>query len=214
MRIVLFVPSSSVKDDQPSEWLKQRLDAAISYYQKHLNDICSFVLAGRWSNVTDTYHLTEAEICKRYITNIIPDTLIIKEDLSVETGGNFAFAKPLIASFNPEKVVIFNSQVNAERNKYMANKIFNPVWNKEFIWIDDTFSQNPKAQQKEPKALTMFKKLFKNVTDGDDLEARQILLYKTPFYYKGIINDKDFFDKNWPGGFNDFIDKRLSIANK
>jgi len=60
----------------------------------------------------------------------------------------------------------------------------------------------------------MFKKLFKNVTDGDDLEARQILLYKTPFYYKGIINDKDFFDKNWPGGFNDFIDKRLSIANK
>jgi hypothetical protein len=29
-----------------------------------------------------------------------------------------------------------------------------------------------------------------------------------------MIIDKDFFDEYWPGGFEDFTEKRLSINNK
>lgn len=214
MKIVLFIPTASVIDNKPSEWLKKRLDRAIDYYNDHGEDRCFFVVAGRWSNVNDIFELTEAEVCKRYILKKIPKAILLKEDISVETGGGFAFAKPLIAFLKPEKVVIFNSRVNKERNIFLANKIFNPNWKKEYVWVDDSFSQNPRAQRKEPKALKMFKSLFKDIRDGDDKGAREILLYKTPFYYKDFIDDREFFNKYWPGGFEDFIEKRLSINNK
>lgn len=210
--IVLFIPTASVFDNKPSEWLQKRLDLAIKY-----NDIsyekCAFVVAGRWNNVNDSYELTEAEVCKRYILSKIPDARIVKEEISVETGGGFAFAKPLIAFFNPKKVVVFNSKVNADRNKYLAEKIFDPSWEKEFAFVDDSFSQNPRAQRKEPKALVMFQKLFESIKDGDDVAVREVLLYKTPFYFKGVIDDGVFFNKYWPGGYEDFLEKRLSINN-
>jgi len=211
---VIFIPTASVIGDQPSEWLKLRLDTAIKYYQDHIAENCPFVVAGRWNNVIDSYELTEAEVCKRYIISKLPDATVIKEDIAVETGGGFAFAKPLIAHFNPNKVVIFNSQVFANRCRYFAQKIFDPKWTKEFIFVEDVLCQNPRAIRKEPKALAMFKKLFDRLVDGDDQSAREILLYHTPYYFKGIINDKNFFDFYWPGGFEDFLEKRLSINNK
>lgn len=214
MRIVLFVPTASVKKKRPTEWLAQRLDAAVKYYNNHKADSCYFVVAGRWNNVDESYELNEAEVSKRYLLDKIPDAIILKEDISVETGGGFAFAKPLIASLSPEKVVIFNSEVNKGRNIYFAEKIFDPEWEKEYVWIDDVFSKNPRAQAKEPKALVMFKKLFSSIKNGSDKSARETLLYKTPFYYKGIIDDKIFFDKYWPGGYEDFTEKRLSINNQ
>lgn len=214
MTTVLFIPTSSVIKDKPTEWLQQRLDTAIDYYNSHQQTDCSFVIAGRWNNITDSYELSEAEVCQRYIHSKLPEAKILKEDISVETGGGFTFAKPLIAALSPDRVVIFNSKVNTERNTYFAFKLFDPQWKKEFIFIEDSFSQNPRAQQKEPKALEMFKKLFDDIADGDDKTAREILLYKTPFYFKGIVDDKTFFDTYWPGGYEDFLEKRLSINNQ
>jgi hypothetical protein len=172
------------------------------------------VVACRWNNVTESYELNEAEVCKRYLLSKISNAIVLKDDISVETAGGFAFAKPLVASLKPNKVVIFNSKVNAERNKYLAQKVFDPKWEKEFIFLDDVFSQNPRAQRKEPKALQMFKNLLDKIDDGDDQAAREILLYHTPFYFKGVVEDKSFFDAHWPGGFEDFLEKRLSINNK
>jgi hypothetical protein len=211
---VLFIPTASVNGDQPSEWLKQRLDAAVAYHTAHPDEVCPFVVAGRWNNVSDSFEFTEAEVAKRYILFKLPEAVVLKEDISVETGGGFAFGKPLVAFFKPDKVVIFNSEVNSERNKYLAGKIFAPTWQKEFVFINDSLSQNSRARAKEPKALQMFQNLFKDVSDGDDASVREILLYKTPFYFKGIIDDMAFFDVYWPGGYSDFLEKRLSINNQ
>ena len=214
MKIVLFIPTASVIKNKPSEWLQRRLDTAIDYYNKHEKDNLFIVVAGRWNSVDESYLLNEAEVSKRYILSKLPNSIIIKEDIAVETGGGFAFAKPLINSIKPDKVVIFNSKVNEKRNRYLAKKIFSKHWKKELIFINDTFSKNPRAIRKEPKALEMFKRLFENIKDGDDQSAREILLYKTPFYFKGVIADKGFFDKYWPGGYEDFPEKRLSVNNK
>ncbi len=214
MKITLFIPTASVEKDQPTPWLKMRLDAAITQYNQLPLDTCSFVVAGRWNNVTESFTVNEAEVCKRYILSQLPDAHVLKEDISVETGGGFAFAKPIIASLSPDKVIIFNAKVNEERIRFFADKIFDPAWEKSFVFVDDTFSQNPRAQQKEPKALAMFSKLFEHVPNGDDRAIREILLYQTPFYFKGLINDEDFFNMYWPGGFTDFLEKRLSINNQ
>ena len=71
-----------------------------------------------------------------------------------------------------------------------------------------------RAIAKEPKALSMFKILLDSIENGNDQKAREILLYRTPFYFRGIIDDKVFFDSHWPGGFEDFKEKRESIHNK
>jgi len=214
MITVLFVLTTSVVGDQPTSWLKQRLDTAIDYFSSHSSETCVFVVSGRWNNVTQSYPVSESEVCRRYLLSRIPTARILTEDIAVETGGGLAFAKPLITSLHPDKVLIYNSAVNAKRTRYLAKKLFDPTWKLEFIFIDDSFSQNPRAHRKEPKALVMFKKLFDHLQDGDDQQAREILLYKTPFYHKGLIDDKEFFDHYWPGGYDDFLEKRLSINNQ
>lgn len=214
MNIVLFIPTASVDGDKPTPWLKQRLDAAVDYALSHTSDQYSFIPAGRWNNVLEQYPINEAEVCKRYILSRIPEARIYKEDISVDTAGGYAFAKPLIAALKPDKVIVFNSTVLTERNKFLAKKIFDPAWQIEFVFVFDIYSQNPRAQAKEPKALAMFQKIFAHVKDGDDQSIREILLYKTPFYYRDIINDKEFFNANWPGGFADFVEKRKSINNE
>lgn len=45
-----------------------------------------------------------------------------------------------------------------------------------------------------------------HVPDGDDRSARDVILYQTPYYFKGFIDDKTFFDKYWSGGYKHFIE--------
>jgi len=214
MKIALFIPTASVENDQPSPWLRQILDAAIEYYHSKINDDISFIVSGRWKDATSRFLITEAEAARNYILSKLPDALVLKEDLAVETGGNFAFSKPFLDYLHPELVVIFMAKVREGRARYFASKIFGPQYNYEFNLVEEAISQNLRAIAKEPKALAMFKKLFDSLADGDDQGARQILLYKTPYYYRGIIDDRKFFDEYWDGGFDDFTEKRLSIDNK
>ncbi len=214
MRITLFIPTSGVENNHPTEWFAQRLDESLAYYHKHTGDEITFIVSGRWNKAEVEYLLPESEVGRRYIKSKIPDARVLIEDISLETGGNIAFGKPLIASTNPEEIVIFCSQVHVPRIKYLTSKIFNPKWDIKFLPVQDSLSENSRAQQKEPKALAMFQKLLDGVQDGDDKSAREIFLYHTPFYFKGIIDDQQFFDEHWPGGFEDFIEKRLSIDNQ
>ena len=214
MKITVFIPTASVEVDKPTVWYQQLLDAGVKYYQEHSNDQVNFVISGRWNNVIDHFLITEAEVGQNYILTKIPKVQILKEDLAVETGGNFAFSKPFIDFLAPDLVVIVNSKAKEERSKYFAKKIFGQKYQYEFLMVEDTFSENPRAMAKEPKAIGMFKRLFDNIEDGDDKTAREILLYKTPFYYRGMMDDKKFFHEYWDGGFVDFKEKRLSIDNK
>lgn len=214
-RTVVFVPTAKTIDGKPSPWLAQRLDTAYQYYKDNQKDIVGFVISGRWGNSTDINILeSESLTSKKYLLEKDPTLDIKIEEFSVETGGNFAFSKQIISELDPERVVIITSKVLENRTRYFAKKIFGNDWNNEFIFVNDSLSENPLAIDKEPKALNMFKSLFTVCVDGDDLSARKILLEKTPFYNKNIIQDKLFFDKYWPGGYVDFLEKRKSIDNK
>lgn len=211
MKLVLYIPTAHTENNRPSPWLKARLDAAIGYYQNQTKDDCVFVISGRWPNLNDVYDLTESEISRRYVLEQLPSAKIIKEDICVETAGGFAFAKPIIDQVKPTKVVIFNSVVNGERIKYLANKIFGSGYEYEFVLLDDELSRNPKAIDKEPRALVMFKKLLDGIKDGNAAAAQEILLYKTPFYFKNLVDDEKFFNEYWPGGWEN---KKFSEDSK
>jgi hypothetical protein len=201
MKTVLYIPTAHTENGIPSPWLKQRLDMALEYFQTHPNEECIFLPSGRGPNIEKLPPISEAEVCKRYIFGKLPSAKIIKEEFCVETAGGFAFSKPILDILKPDKVVIFNSKVIGERTKFFAYKIFGSNYFYEFIFLDDELSKNQSAIDKEPRAMVMFKNLLKGVKDGDDKTARDILLYETPFYFKGFVNDKVFFDKYWPGGF-------------
>lgn len=204
----------NVEDDKPSSWFKNVLDVAIEYSEKNKTNSFVFLISGRWNDVRAKYKYSEAEVAKNYIKNILPDSEILIEEMAVDTAGNFAFSKPFVEKVKPDKVVVFVSRVKEERVKYLANKIYGSKYPLEFVFIDDSFSENPRGVAKESKAIVMYKKMFDHVKDGDDEKAREILMYKTPFYFKDIMDDKEFFDEFWPGGFIDFKEKRLSIDNK
>jgi hypothetical protein len=214
MKIVIFIPTTTVENNQPTEWFVQRLDAAVEYYKSRIEDDLYFVISGRWNKSGEQINLSEAEVAKQYIFKKLPEAKIILEDISLELGGNMAFSKPIIAAQNPDLVALFCSQVNLARIQYLVGKIFAPLWKIEYFPVCDSLSKNPRAIAKEPKALIMFKALLDEIEIGDDEAARKVLMYNTPFYFDGLFNAKSFFDEYWPGGFEDIKEKRLSIQNK
>lgn len=209
MTTVLFILGGKVADEKPIAHFLLRLDAAIDYYRQHNQDEdIIFLVSGRWTSVTESFTLTEAEVGKLHILNAIPSANIIKEDISVELIGNYAFSKPLIVGFNPNKVVIFTSELLFPRNTKIAQRIFADSFLYELPIITKDLSDNTVLVDKEVQATKLFIKLFADVADGDDEVFRSILLYKTPYYYRGIIKDKDFFDMYWDGGYEHFIHAR------
>lgn len=127
---------------------------------------------------------------------------------SVELIGNYAFSKPLIAALAPDAVIIFTSEVNKPRNEVIAKRVFAGDLPYEFNVITGEHSDNEVLVAKERDATTLFEAVFEHVEDGDDAAFRTTLLYKTPYYFKGIIDDKDFFDTYWQGGFENYISAR------
>ena len=49
-------------------------------------------------------------------------------------------------------------------------------------------------------------KFVGKIKDVDDSAIRDELLYGTPYYVKGIIDDKVYFDKYWEGGYEVFLE--------
>jgi hypothetical protein len=190
------------------------LDEAFAYRGRHKQEIGAIVISGRWSDSTTVIGQTEADVAKQYLLSKNPELPVLTEEFAVETGGNFAFSKPIIAEQNSECVVVFNSIVYAARVRYFAHKIFDPSWHMDYVLIEDEFSKNERAIQKEPKALEMFRSLLDGLQEGDDAGAREILLTQTPFYDRTAVDNEAFFNERWPGGFEDFIGKRRSIDNR
>ena len=120
----------------------------------------------------------------------------------------FSFSKPLIASLDPDKVIIFTSELLFPRNTKIAQRIFADSFLYELPIITKDLSDNTVLVDKEVQATKLFDKLFADVADGDDEAFRSTLLYKTPYYYRGIVEDKAFFDAYWDGGYEHFIHAR------
>lgn len=206
MKTVIFILGGKTDDEVPRERFRLRLEWAVNYYHEHheQEDIV-FLVSGRFGNVNENAPITEAEVGKRYIIDQIPEAKVIKEDISVDMIGNFAFSKPLIQSYNPDKVIITTSSLFADRIEYLSKKIFADKFDYIFEGIGNELTDDSVLIDKETSALKLLEKLTADVTDGDDQAVREILLYKTPYYFKGIVDDKTFFDTYWEGGFDKFL---------
>ena len=206
MTTVLLIPGGKSVDEKPIARFLLSLNAAIDYYNSNSSkENIIFLVSGRWVSVTETFSMTEAEIGKRFILQSIPNAEIVKEDISVELIGNYAFSKPLISALNPDNVIVFTSELLFERSTLIAKRIFSDSFPYELRIITNAQSNNTILVDKETQAMKLFQKLFKDASDGDDAVFREILLYSTPYYFKGVIEDKSFFDKYWGGGFDNFI---------
>jgi hypothetical protein len=206
MTTVLLIPGGKSVDEKPIARFLLSLNAAIDYYLSNKSkDNIIFLVSGRWVSVTETFSITEAEIGKRFIHESIPNAEVVKEDISVELIGNYAFSKPLICGLKPDKVIVFTSELLHKRSILIAKRIFADSFPYEIQIITNAQSDNAILVDKEKQAMKLFRKLFINALDGDDAAFREILLYSTPYYFKGVIDDKSFFDAYWGGGFDNFI---------
>jgi hypothetical protein len=213
MKTILFINGGKVENETPSQRFRLRLEWAIKYFrQNHETQDITFFISGRWGRVTDNFLMTEAEVGKQFILRELPDAKIIKEDISVELIGNYAFSKPLIKASRPDKVIVITSDVLRKRVEHITKRIFAEDFVYEYHFIQDELSDNTALLNKDIKAVALFDKLFSEVSDGDDQSVREILLYKTPYYFKGIIDDKAFFETYWEGGFESYIEG-ISIRN-
>ena len=78
--------------------------------------------------------------------------------------------------------------------------------------MDDELSNNDIIIDKEQRAIELFNTSMADTEDGNDSAFRDKLLYSTFYYFKGIIDDKSFFDTYWRGGF-DVFSEALSIRH-
>ncbi|MFZ1250081.1 MAG: YdcF family protein [Candidatus Microsaccharimonas sp.] len=212
MKITLFVHGAKVVDNLPSNRFALRLDKAIEYYKNHQNDDITFFVSGRWGRSEDSFLLTEAEVGKRYIQERIPGARVLKEDISVELIGNYAFSKPLLTVTKPDVIIIYTSDINKERATIVSKRIFANDLKYSFEFLDDELSNNDIIADKELRAIELFNSLMADIKDGEDSAFRNRLLYLTPYYFKGVIDDKTFFDTYWRGGFKVFSEA-LSVRH-
>lgn len=213
MKTVLFVLGGKVINNKPDGHYALRINAAIEYYEGHSStEEIYFVVSGRWTNVTDAFALTEAEVGRRFILSHIPEAVVYKEDISVELIGNYAFSKPLIEAIKPDSVIVFTSNLLLKRNRTIGQRIFADHTLFKYEVITDELSDNEVLVAKEESAVKLFNNLFVGVKDGDDAKFRDILLYSTPYYFKGIVDDKDYFDSYWDGGYERYLNA-LNVRN-
>lgn len=208
MKTILFVLGGKVTNNQLDSHFLLRTQAALDYSAAHPAEDITFLVSGRWTSVTESYVDTEAEVAKQHILRTNPNAVVIKEDISVELIGNYAFSKPLITKLAADKVVIFTSEVNKPRNEALASRIFSSDVPYEFQVITGEHSDNGVLVHKEARAVSLFNAVFQAVPTGDDTGFRNALLYTTPYYFKGLIDDKTFFDTYWEGGFDEYIAAR------
>ncbi len=209
MKTLLFIHGGKVDGHMPVAHFLLRLSAALEYHRQHQGDEeMMFFVSGRQTNVTEYAAITEAEVGKRWICEQLPDATVIKEDISVELIGNFAFSKPLIRALKPDKVVIFTSRLLLPRVQAITQKVFADDCVYEIASMTDELLDNPDMVEREVRATELFSNVFNHIEDGDDAGVRDTLLYSTPYYFKGIVDDKLFFDTYWRGGLEHFVRSR------
>jgi uncharacterized SAM-binding protein YcdF (DUF218 family) len=209
VRTVLFIHGGKVLNGEPTAHFLVRTRSALAYYDAHhASEDIIFLVAGRWLSVTETFPLTEAEIGKQYILKALPEAVVIKEDISVDLIGNYAFSKPLIASLAPDKTIGFTTELLRDRTELILKKVFGAGRLPEINYLADEVTYRPNNAEREAQAASLFKNLFADVKDGDDAAVRETLLYSTPYYFKNLIDDKTFFDRYWSGGYDSYLRSR------
>lgn len=103
----VVVLGCKVNGDQPSQMLRRRLDAAVSYLDNNPDALC-IVSGGQGSNEVRS----EASVMKDYLlAQGIDESRIYAEDQSTDTRENLLFSKAIIVEegLNPDIVIISDS---------------------------------------------------------------------------------------------------------
>lgn len=114
----LIVLGAKIRDTEPSLILKERLDAAVSFYREH-QDVILVVCGGKGSD--EAY--AEADVMAYYLMNNgIPSGKIRKEADSVNTYENLENAKKLLYTTDAP-VLLVTSDFHVFRSVQMARKL-------------------------------------------------------------------------------------------
>ena len=88
----VIVLGTGVRGEEPTESLKRRLDAALSYHQQ--NPQALIVVTG---GMGDDENISEALAMEKYLLKAgLPQELIIKEDRATSTQENFIFSREIL----------------------------------------------------------------------------------------------------------------------
>lgn len=213
MKYVLLIHGAKCNGGEPTRRYIARMDEAISFAREHVDDDIVFVTTGRWPLIEQEEMKSEARVGSEYIHNVIPEAVIFEETISVETIGNLAFSKPLIKELNPDELVIFGTELMRKRYAFLTEKVWADELAYQHILIEDEISVQNDLQAGERHALQMAQQLLKDVASGNDGAIRELLLTKTPYYVKGVIDDQEYFNQYWPGGYAAFLE-RIRMRNE
>ena len=113
----VIILGAGLKNNQPKEVLKERLDFALEYYKKYPQTI--FIVSGGKGK---DEKISESEAMKEYlIKKYIPEKNILEENKSTSTLENLKFSKEKIP--NENNIGVVSSDFHLYRTKYLGNKI-------------------------------------------------------------------------------------------
>lgn len=218
-KLLIWVTGNKVEEGYtPSDRFKVKLDESIRLYNDNVDkyDQIEILVSGRWSNSTDEFLKTESRVGRDYILEQLPNAFVFEENISVDLIGNFAFSKQLIVNQNPDTVIGIMSEFLKDRVLFLGKKVIaSDIKNLQFVFTNSILDNQYINRAKQQKAFQLLQNFLADVEDGDDARVRDKLLYQTPYYYRvSQKQNKDYFDKFWPGGFEDFISKRRDQIQK
>ncbi len=108
---VIIVLGTGIKNGEPSEVFKQRINHGIYLYNKGVSDKILFT-----GGLGKGQNQTESEVAKKYaLEKGIPNTAIITEDKSTSTYGNFKEAKLIMDSLKLKTALVVSDPFHMKR---------------------------------------------------------------------------------------------------
>jgi len=160
-----------------------RVDAAIKLYKGGVSK--RIIFSGKyWGGLRRKPKKTEAEAMRDYaIRNGIPPHAIYVEEKSLNTIGNFYFArKNILEKNNIRSLIAVTQKSHMPKAKFLAKKILGPRYSIRWAVVQNTDTGLPEGHV----GIGRIRKILDCIKDGDK-KAIQKLLTAHP-YYRGYRN--------------------------
>ena len=169
---------------------KLRVKVAVHFFNQKLAPFIVFSTKF-WGFQRFIPEITEAEAMKRLAIKLgIPETAIIKEEISEDTIGNAYFTKVNVVDKNKWKdLIIVTSIDHLERTKYCFEKIYGWDYNIQYIAAKHGLSQKElkKVMRLERIFLYLTQRHLRNIKSGDTESLKKMLFKKHVMYKNGLL---------------------------
>lgn len=129
---------------------------------------------------------SEAEAMEEYVISLgVPESAILKEDVSKDTIGNAYFCRlNFLEPSNWKNIVVVTSDYHISRTQYIFEKVLGSDYTIEFMAVDSRLSPERFAIQinKENKTTEFLKKWFDSIKPGDTEAIKELMYTKHPGY--------------------------------